>query len=143
MPTKLEIETAHAAGDTESFDRWTAEAMGLDGTSTHRFTKRPGGFVVCTGCNMHDSKIDPDFDYAYCTRFTTDPTSVVEFEKACMQKGYGWKMYFNASASNIVSVSPAGDLYEGTLFTGESESLNRCAAVHWARADAEERNDSL
>lgn len=132
MPNKLEIETAHAAGDTESFDRWTAEAIGIDATHSHSDPITMRGCQYKCGVHVRYHRT------IYCTRYTTDPTSVVEFRKSCWpDNDYKWLIDSDGgvTAESAFYITPCVH----RIFNSGNESFDMCAAVHWARADAEER----
>ena len=131
MPTKIKLEAAHAAGDVAMLSRWAAKAIGIVEYMSH-------GYLIAGSCTHCRDDIS---DNTYCTRFATDPTGVAEFEKLRWPEGY----FRRIGRDQFVTVDgPKKEYPEQSWvcsiieFRGDSEPLNRCAAVLWARANAEE-----
>ena len=141
MPTKPEIEAAHAAGDTQSFDRWACDIAEVgfghvypgegDSIRKSRIIWR------CQHCGF-SSKDDHVSQVPHCNRFTTDLTSVVEFEKACMPDRY--HRIIEGDAITIYYRGGDTFLAPNRKFASQSLVVNWCAAVIWAIEDERERN---
>ncbi len=146
-PTTSDIIAAHGAHvvgqkTPQPLDVWAAEAMGLGKFDSHKFDNYHN--EPCEYCKEYSH----DAEDLHCTRYTTDLTSVREFELAHLPSkwertiGLADDVYEDARDTVGIHLDRDPDQYAIQVFTGKPLPVNWSAAILWAAAHDREQREA-